>query len=1202
MQIKGYFNPVIPPMRMGIRSTKKVYVMRSAFVIFLMVLLHAGGSASAQTVTLTGKSMPLLKAFASIRQQTGYKFFYRNEDLKNTNPVTVQFRDVPLVRALQSVLGNQPLTFNIQGKTIFISRKTPAVAEPAATEAANRYYVTGLVKDDQGHLLSNITVALRNRYRYVITNERGEFTLYGLVPDDTLQFTSINHESVVVPYFHLSDNMTVIMRPRISALSTVVIYNTGYQQVSKERATGSFGKPDMEVFRERVSTFDVVGRLEGQIPGLTVGTGTTTSGRTGNGFSTRSSVIRGYSTVYGGQPTNPLYVVNGVITTDFSSVNPDDIEDITVLKDAAAAAIWGARAANGIIVIKTKEGNKNQKLTVSYTGSVSFQGKPDFDYNQRMNSQQYIQAARETFDPVTYPWSSLATQVVLPHDVVLYNQYRGLISADQANKSLDSLSQINNQSQIKDLFYRNPITTNHTISVSAGNNLYALYASLGWTGVQSNVPGEKNNTYKVNLTQSFNISKRISFALNTSLINSVSSRKNMPTVDNSFVPYQLFIDEQGQQQNLAFLNGWSDSTRNNYAARSRVNLDYYPLQEMNYAHSNTNTISINMTANIGVKLWKGFSFQGTYGYLKAPGTLSTFTDSRALSQRRQLLSFTVAPTTASTPVYYLPVNNSLYISNNNDQRNWTVRNQLIYTAAPRSGKDALTLQAGQEAQEASASRTTTNMVGYDEALGTYALLDYARLRQGVFGTVTGYGFFSTPPYQIFKELTRFTSWFALGSYTFDHKYSLDVSWRQDHSNQFGSDISVQNKPVWSAGGKWQLGNEGFMQGVKWIDALALRATYGITGNSPYVGAASLYDILSAQPASQTGGIAGDALTLNQPANRKLSWERTQTVNAGVDFSVFKNRISGAIDVYSKTTTDLLGSVPLNPFTGSSSQTGNVGKLVNKGIEFSLRTLNIRKQDWSWSSSLVFSYNYNKLVSYATLNPSLNTASYKLFAPYWVGYNSKPLFGYQFAGLDNAGDPQIRLADKTVTKTPNVTKPEDVVYLGTTQSPVNGGFTNRFQYKALSLTVNMIYNTGAVMRRNVNIFYSGRMPTSTSIGGNNLMTSFQDRWKQPGDEQRTDIPAYVSNPGISYSRRDVNYYTYGDNNVISASYLKVRDITLGYDLQAAALRFLKIQRLNIYAQTTNFLIWTANDERIDPETGFPGALYKHQYNVGVNVTL
>ncbi|QHS63341.1 SusC/RagA family TonB-linked outer membrane protein [Chitinophaga agri] len=1181
--------------------------MKLAILLFFMALLQVNASTFAQTqtplVTFSGKSVPLQKVFASIRQQTSYKFFYRNEDLAIASPVTVQLKNVPLIRALQLILADQPLNYSIQGQTIFISRKPPAVISQATEDGSDHPgYVTGKVTDNNAQPLPNITVMLRNGRRYVFTNEQGQFTLYGLVPTDTLLFTSISHESVLVPYSRMTENMTIIMSPRISALSTVTIYNTGYQQLSRERATGAFGKPDMEVFKERVSTFDVVARLEGQVPGLTVGINSTSSGRTGNGFTTRSSVIRGYSTVSGDQPTNPLYVINGVITTDFSSVNPDDIEDITVLKDAAAAAIWGARAANGVIVVKTREGNKNQKLSVNYTGSVSLQGKPDFSYNQLMNSEQYIQTARETFDPVNYPWNSLGTQVVLPHEMVLYNQYRGLISTAQADKSLDSMSRIDNRSQIIDLFYRKPVTTNHTVSVSAGNSNYAFYASLGWTGVQNNTPGNKNNTYKVNLSQHINAGKRITVSLNTSLINNVMSARNMPSVDNTFLPYQLFVDGQGREQNIAFTNGWSDSTRNNYTGRSRINLDYYPLREINYAHSNTNTISVNLTANVGVKLWKGFSFQGTYGYLKAPGTSTTFTDARTIGQRKQLLSFTVAPSPASTPTYYLPVNNSLYVSSNTDQRNWTVRNQLLYTAAPRSGKDILTIQAGQEAQEASSLRNTTSILGYDEALGTYPLLDYSTLSRGVFGTVTGFGFFRTSPYQVFKTLSRFTSLFALASYTFNHKYSLDASWRRDHSNQFGSDISVQNKPVWSLGGKWQVRNEGFMQDVSWINTLALRGTYGITGNSPYVGAASLYDILIAEPQSQSGGIAGDALALGQPANRKLTWERTQTTNIGIDFSVLENRISGTLDAYSKTTTDLLGKVPLNPFTGYESQTGNVGKLVNRGIEIALRTTNIRKQDWAWSTNFVFSYNYNKLVSYAAPSPFFNTASYKLNAPYWIGYNSKPLFAYQYAGLDNMGDPQIRLADKSVSKEPNIAKPEDIVYQGTTQSPFNGGLTNRFDYKGISLTVNMVGNIGAVMRKNVNYFFTGRMPGTTSLSGNNLMASFADRWKQAGDENRTNIPSYVSNMGVSYMRRDIGYYTSADLNVISASYLKIRDITLAYELQPAALRFLKIQRLNIYAQTTNFLIWTANSERIDPETGYPGALYKHQYNLGMQVTL
>lgn len=227
MQIMGYFNPGVPPMPTGTRSTKKVLVMKSIILFFFMVVLHISGSVSAQTVTFTSQSASLQKVFASIRQQTGYKFFYRNEDLQDSKPVTVQLKDMPLIRTLQIILANQPLTYNIQGKTIFISRKASSIVEPAAVEAVNHSYIVGTVKDDQGQPLPNITVMLRNRYRYVITNEKGIFTLYGLVPDDTLQFSSINHESVVVPYFQLSENMTVIMRSRISALSAVTIYNTG---------------------------------------------------------------------------------------------------------------------------------------------------------------------------------------------------------------------------------------------------------------------------------------------------------------------------------------------------------------------------------------------------------------------------------------------------------------------------------------------------------------------------------------------------------------------------------------------------------------------------------------------------------------------------------------------------------------------------------------------------------------------------------------------------------------------------------------------------------------------------------------------------------------------------------------------------------------------------------------------------------------
>ncbi|HEY0176187.1 MAG TPA: TonB-dependent receptor, partial [Pedobacter sp.] len=431
--------------------------------------------------------------------------------------------------------------------------------------------------------------------------------------------------------------------------------------------------------------------------------------------------------------------------------------------------------------------------------------------------------------------------------------------------------------------------------------------------------------------------------------------------------------------------------------------------------------------------------------------------------------------------------------------------------------------------------------GYDDVLKTYTLLDYAKLANPLFGAIgSGYSTFNEKPYTISNLKSRFTSYFGLFNYSFNDKYMLDASIRKDKSSLFASEVSAQNKPVYSIGGKWLITKEHFMNQVNWLNDLGLRATYGVTGNSPYVGAGSTYDILSVNENS----ITGNSLSVGTPANNKLSWESTHTINLGVDFAVLNRRLSGSIDLYHKKTTDLLGQVNYNPFTGYTTTTGNIGDIRNKGIELSLHSLNMTVADFSWSSGFIFSYNINKLLSYSIPSQFQLSASSTIQSNYQIGYASPSMFAYHYAGLDNLGDPQIELANGKITKNPNAATAADLVYVGTTIPKFNGGLTNTFRYKGLSLSANIVYNLGAVMRKQVTANFSGTsLISATSFSSGNILADFADRWQKPGDENTTSVPSYVANQGTSYSRRNLDYYTYADINVISASYIKLRDITL-----------------------------------------------------------
>lgn len=1196
---------------------KKSFRMKLTAVVMLICCLHVSVRAVSQTITYSGKNVKLQQVFTAIEQQTGYTVAGDYGLLQKAPALNIEARNEPLQSFLDRILKKTNIGYTIIRKTIFISNKkatSPVIddGKDHPSSATPKFPVQLTVSGADGKPLEGASISVKGSMFSGITNARGMINI-DVNEGDLLVISFVGYEnrSIAITTSMLSqgNNLTITLQPSIRKLEEVeVTMNTGYQSISKERAAGSFSKPDMDVFRHRSGTMDIVSRLDGLVPGLTVipgPKGVTTSSRFGSGNGMQQAIIRGKSSV--AIASDPLYVVNGLPLEDISQINPEDIEDITVLKDAVASAIWGSRAANGVIVINTKSGRKNSPVRVSYSGFINFIGRPDFEYGKMLNSREYIQVAKETFAPVQFPLFTLAYGFTAPHESILYNQHNNVISADQANKSLDSLASINNMAQIKDLWYRNALTTSHTLSLTGGGNAYSFYGSVSYTDQQSNRPNDKNQLFRVNLNQEFNLGKRLKVSLNTSLADNIKSAGRNISIENRFLPYQLFIDGNGNSLDMNYVQGLSPDVRADYQARSRINLDYNPMAEKGYGHSQSNNLTMNVTGEVNVKLLKGLNFLGTYGYQKAPGVTKSYIDSKSYDLRSELLSFTVAPTVNVAPVYYLPTTGGTYTVNNYDQRSWTSRNQLVYNITPRGGRDALNVQVGQEAREFLNTGAAAIVRGYDENLQTYSPIDYNLLNNGILGTVSSFrSVLSERQFTELEERTRFNSYFGLASYALDGKYILSGSWRRDHSNLIGSDKSTQNRPIWSIGGKWNFSKEAFAKKWNWLNNGALRVTYGITGNSPFAGGADLNDILSIERGLSIP-TAGTGVTINSPANRKLSWENTRTVNFGLDFAVLQSRLSGSVDYYLKKTTDLLGSVPRNPFTGFSSSLGNIGDLRNRGIEVMLRSSNIRLKDFDWITTITFSYNKNKLLKYSPVISYLNTAQGKVLSGYYAGYSMGALFAYRYAGLDKDGDPTIYLAGGGSSKDPNIAKTEDVIYKGTIIPVYNGGLGNGFRYKQFNLQVNMIYSLGNVMRKDINTVYNGRITGQPGNFTGNVNSYFLKRWQKPGDEKTTDIPRYIAGEFPFFSSRRLDYYLYGDVNVVSASYLKLRDITLSYALPATLLRRVNMTGASFYVQAANFMVWKANHADIDPEyqdftTGNRSIPpFRHTYSIGTTIS-
>ena len=1189
-------------------------VMRLTSFMLIVFALHVSASGSSQTITYSARDIPLQKVFAVVKAQTGYFFFYKPSLLKDAAPVTITADHLTVDAFLQQVFKDQPLDYFIENQTIFIRPKTPAAGPAIRQQGVEPQNITGVLRDSLGHPLEGASVSLVPGNKGAFTNARGEFTLRDVPPGNYflsvsfIGYQTLRRRVTVLPGTPLVVD-GLVLRAAASSLEEFAVINTGYQVIAGERSAGSFAKADMGIVNNRSTSMDIVQRLDGLVPGLVIN----------NAPGSNNIFIRGISSILAGKA--PLYVVDGVIVNDASDVNPNDVQDVTILKDATAASIWGSRASNGVIVITTKKGTRGGPLKVEYSGFVNMQGKPDLDYMPYMKSPQFISTMKEIFADPTYLASNSyasanavlnGTNPIAPHETILYRQYMGLINAATANAELDSLSAIDNRQQIKDLWYSNASIMNHTVSLKGGTGNYGIYGSLAYTNTADNTPGDKNNAYKINVRQDIFFSKSISAFLITNLVNTVTSAARPASVTYRFLPYQLFRDASGNNISMPWLYR-TDSLTSLYETRSGVNLDYNPLNEMNNGNTKGNTFHTNVTSGVTVKLLKGLRFEGVYGILSGTSRTKAYDGQQSFLVRNQLASFTVPSAVAGgAPTYYLPTTGGQLVTTNLNLLNWTVRNQLVYDYTSKNSRHQLTLLAGQEATDALSNTNTSVARGYNPQLLTSQPVDYVTLGNGINGTVFPSSIINSKlAYDAYSESeteSRTTSWYGNGAYTYQKKYTVNASLRNDQSNLFGKDRSAQNKPIWSAGLAWQLGREAFMSHIGWLDYLALRATYGLAGNQPLATSATSYDIYSGL--TNTAAPGGTSLNISSYADRDLTWESTQTTNFGLDFAILKGRLSGSSDVYFRRTSNLIGTMPVNAFTGTSNIIGNLGNISNTGAETRLTSFNIRQKDFDWSTTFILSYNVNKVTRLFLATP-ITSPIILSTTRYIQGYSAFAQFGYRFKGLDSLGDPKIQLANKTITKTPGALA-SDMKYMGTFQPTVTGGLTNNFRYRNFQLTVNMVYDFGSRLQRDAlglnttTSTLTGRTSPAAGTFIGNLYTDFANRWKVPGDEAKTNIPSYVANSSLSSTRRNVLYYADGDINFFDGAYIKMRDVNLSYSLPRSLVSRMKADDITFRVTVSNILLWTANKYGIDPEFHNSGSALRvaptaqHSITIGANV--
>jgi TonB-linked SusC/RagA family outer membrane protein len=1150
-------------------------IMRMTAFILLAFFLSASANTYSQEVNISGKDLSLKQVFSLVYKQTGYVVFSNERLLERAVPVTVNAKHQPVMEFLTDVFYTQPLTFTVEGKTIFLSeRKMTAVADSALIPK-----LRGRIVDSAGMPISDVTVALRNTKVFTITNTQGEFTLNNVPEDGILLLTSIAFKGRSIKIEGRS-SLTISMEKDIKKLDEVeVVLNNGYELLPKERATGSFGV----VTTKQLGKYPVVSileRLQGLVPGVDISMKTTA-----NKSRSGTVKIRGLSTIvssYTKVSTDPLLVIDGfpsqVAIKDgaLDFLNPDDVETITFLKDAAAASIWGMQAANGVIVIQTKRGTRNSKPTLSFSTTLGTSSRPTLDYGKRMSVPAYIELEKELISkgrlldplPSSNPGSYYPENISQAQEIV-YLFRRGTITEAEMNNRLTALGKIDNRSQMEDYMLQSPTTQQYNLSLSGGgtNNSYFLSGYLYKEDRLYRSNTNRGYSIKAGNTSHmangrFSISTDLTFSNTNDKINGAAV-KAMSVWSGGMRPYDLLKDAEGN--NLYYDLLVIPKVARDLEGKGYLPFRYSPVDELNYSNT-TNTshnLSLNVALNGKITSWLGVNVSGNIGRMFAESENYWEPDSY---DARMLINKNTSLNATGGREYGAPLGGKLDLSRNS-RKSYNLRGQINVN---KSFNDIhqLSLLFGTEIRETYVKSDGEIRYGYDKTINVFRTVNPGGQFRDIYGTTQTLGATSK---LVAEKTTRSLSHYANGSYTLMDKYTLSGSMRFDDYNLLGVERRKRAIPLWSGGVKWDISKEDFLSHVPWLNRLALRATLGTSGNAPQGYApVTVISILGADFYTTY-----PYATISTPAVDNLGWEKTRMTNYGIDFSLFSNRVSGSVEYYRKRTTDIIWQLPINSTYGFSNLLFNTAKLQGHGVDVGLTVGIIASRKISWYSTVNASYNTNIIKDPRFERPTTSFDPESLYS----GYPSDYVFSYAWAGLDNTGQSLIRdPKNPSKTYTVNEFPFQDIrVYSGRSTSPWIGMWSNTMRYKGLELNVQFQGAFGGVFRK----------PSIESIGfTNNVFVGrtgdMDERWRKPGDEAFRNVPGMEFGPGTVYSL-SIDRYRLSDYLIRSRSNIRLQQVSLSYEVPAHLLARIYTKGLTLSAVARNLgMIWAANKEKLDPE--------------------
>lgn len=1203
-------------------------VMRLLLLFLLAGFMHVAASSSAQTVSLKTKSIAFEELINVIRQQTDFEIYVNIDYLKGTRPVSVEAENMPVAEFLEVILRDQPLEAKIENNNIILYRRdvpeksgAPRVPAHSSGNLVQAHpVVRGVVVDAEGRPLSGATIRVltkdgRRTTLQAQTDAEGIFVLREVPNDAQVEISFMGHISQIVP---AGANIgKIVLQAVVSELEAVVV-STGYQEIPRERATGSYATVSNEIL-SRKPTMNIIDRLEGLAGGLVFHRNSVDE--------EPRLVVRGRSTIYGND--QPLVVVDGFpIEGDLSNVNPNDVQDITILRDAAAASIWGVRAANGVIVITTRRGQAsqiNERPIIEVRSQLLMGEKPDLFYLPFMSTSDYIDLELGWYEQGRFDghWNLPPDRqpVVSPVIGALLDVEQGYMSAADAEAYINRLRDVDVRREYGDLFYRNRAHQQHMLNIRGATERTRYLFSAGYDQDRSAERGNSNERITLRADNTYLLTKNLQ--LHASLNHTWSSRKrnglglygfqgetgssfNSASGDQfAFYPYQELLDENGNAITLARrINGrYNALLQEQYGM---LDWGFRPADEIHQRNNGTHEQYTRLATSLEYSLPAGFRLDLRYQYERNSSQHRNLQTTDLYSTRHLINTFTQILPDGINVTNHVPVGDIL-LHTDGSRLSHSFRGQVNYNGAWADNAHVLAAIAGTEVRDITDKSRLNSYYGYNDRTLQYTDLNKTEAFPQ-FGQPFSRPFnFGGGVVDDFDHIwNRYASFYANGSYTYLGRYVLSASGRMDKSSLFGVRPEDRNVPLWSAGAAWNLGEESFVN-MDNLSELRLRATYGYNGNVNPAQTAFPIAFASRDPMTNL-----PAARVSSPANPILQWEKVRQINLAIDFGLWNHQLSGRLEWFGKQGQDLFGDHFLDPSSGFSTIRANVASMRGQGLDFEL---NYRTgKELRWSTKLLFSHAVDKVTDIALADagsgPFGGPQSYMQADRRLLPLVDRPvyaLYSYHWAGLDDEGNPQLYDENGEIgnyVQILNGLAPGDLQYHGPAQPTFFGGWTHNVYWKGFGLTTTFTYKFGHYFRRS-SINYYGLNSTSMTFRSTGH-SDYARRWQRPGDELHTDVPALVGYPQVADAYRD-EAYRYSGILIEDASHIRLKDISLSYDLTGRGLRRTPFRSAQLYLYVDNVsLPWKANDHGIDPDfvpQGYSNYLpLARTFTFGVNIEL